>query len=102
MSEDVNTEKTTEKEETKKEPKPKVCMFRMNGRYKGEEKRRAYVLTAKSLLKVVEEYEGQGRIYRDGRWENLKIGELRRLVKEQEDVKAAVKSEKSEQKEGEK
>lgn len=97
-------EKTAEetKEKTEKPKKERQWLWRMNGGYKGDSKRPAYVLTPKSLLKVVEEFKGKGQIFRDGKWENLKIIELRRLVKEQEDVQKAAKSEKSEQKEGEK
>lgn len=79
--------KVDAKVEPEKPVKERKCRYRMDGCYKGEEKRRAYVLSAKSLMNVVDRFGGQPQIYRNDKWENLSKSELKRLVQAQKDAK---------------
>ena len=87
----------SEKADQKVKPqKRRANIYRMNGKYKNEPKRRAYVPKATHLLNVVDRFGGQPQIYQNGKWANLSKSELRKLVKAEEKARAEAKAKKEE------
>lgn len=80
-----------------KPEKKRACIYGMNGKYKDEPKRRAYVPKASQLLKVVDKYHGQPQIFKDGKWQNLPKKELRKLANAEKKARAEAKKVKKEE-----
>jgi len=80
-----------EKTEPEKVQKPRRCPYRMNANYKGETKRRAYVISASQLATVVEKFHGQPQVYRDDKWVNLSQSALKKLVKAEKAEKQRIR-----------